>query len=154
MTPPNLTIRLLAVADLGAAIDLCAALPHAPHWPCATWCAMLDPVSAPPRIVLAAFVSEKLIGLTVASLTPPESELESIAVAVVFQRQGVARALFAALSARLRAAGVTSVLLEVRPSNASAQALYRTLGFTPAGRRPGYYVDPPEDALVLHCTLA
>ncbi|MDR3738620.1 MAG: GNAT family N-acetyltransferase [Terracidiphilus sp.] len=152
MTPPE--IRPLTVADLDAALALTAALPHAPHWPRATWQVMLVPGSLPPRVLLGAFVSSRLAGLAVASLTPPESELESIAVAASFQRQGLARALFAVLEPRLRAAGAASVFLEVRASNMPAQALYCILGFQPAGLRPGYYAEPAEDALVLRRPLA
>ncbi len=46
----------------------------------------------------------------------------------------------------LRLAGVTEVILEVRASNQPALGLYRRLGFVETGRRPGYYMDPPEPA--------
>lgn len=151
---PELTIRPLAAGELDAALALTAALTQAPHWPRATWAAMIDPGSAPQRIVLGAFVEDRLDGVAVVSLMPPESELESIAVAAERQRQGIARALFAALEPRLRGAGADSVLLEVRASNIPAQGLYRALGFEPVGRRTGYYADPPEDALVLRRGLA
>jgi ribosomal-protein-alanine N-acetyltransferase len=39
--------------------------------------------------------------------------------------------------------------LEVRASNDVAQALYRSFGFEVAGRRPRYYSDDGEDALVM-----
>ena len=39
--------------------------------------------------------------------------------------------------------------LEVRDSNEAAQALYRSFGFEVAGRRPRYYTDDGEDALVM-----
>ena len=39
--------------------------------------------------------------------------------------------------------------LEVRASNAAAIALYEKLGFRQVGRRPHYYLSPPEDALIL-----
>jgi ribosomal-protein-alanine N-acetyltransferase len=41
------------------------------------------------------------------------------------------------------------VFLEVRASNAVARRLYRSRGFQPVGRRPAYYRQPTEDALVL-----
>jgi ribosomal-protein-alanine N-acetyltransferase len=53
-------------------------------------------------------------------------------------------ALDAAIEAELR-----SVLLEVRPSNSSALALYERFGFRQTGRRAGYYQDDGEDALVM-----
>ena len=45
--------------------------------------------------------------------------------------------------------GVNSVYLEVRPSNIPAVKLYEKLGFKEIGRRPNYYTDSKEDALVM-----
>ena len=42
--------------------------------------------------------------------------------------------------------------LEVRPSNAAARTLYRSLGFRETGRRPRYYGD--EDALLMTLDLS
>ena len=39
--------------------------------------------------------------------------------------------------------------LEVRPSNAAAIALYTSFGFRDTGRRPGYYQDNGEDAIIM-----
>lgn len=45
--------------------------------------------------------------------------------------------------------GANSVYLEVRPSNIPAFELYEKLGFKEIGRRPNYYADSKEDALVM-----
>jgi len=42
--------------------------------------------------------------------------------------------------------------LEVRVGNDAAKALYRSFGFTVAGRRPRYYTDDGEDAYVMSTT--
>jgi len=153
MKPSGLRIRPMCTADVDSVQALAAALPHAPHWTRASWEALLH-ASAPRRVALAAEAAPGVIaGFVIASLMPPEAELESIAVAPENQRQGIARALLRALEVDLRAAGVTAILLEVRPSNAPARALYRALSFAEAGRRPGYYADPPEDALLLQREL-
>jgi ribosomal-protein-alanine N-acetyltransferase len=39
----------------------------------------------------------------------------------------------------------------VRPSNEAALRLYRSAGFEEVLRRPGYYREPAEDALVMAC---
>jgi ribosomal-protein-alanine N-acetyltransferase len=44
--------------------------------------------------------------------------------------------------------------LEVRPSNHAALAFYRAQGFAVTGRRPRYYADPVEDAVLLALNLA
>lgn len=154
MTPPGFDVRPLAAADLDAALALSAPLAHAPRWSRTVWAGVLDPHSHPRRIVLGVFSAAQLAGFAVAVLAPPEAELESIAVAAPFQRRGLARALLAALDAHLRAAAVDTLLLEVRVSNTPAQALYRSSGFVQIGRRPGYYADPVEDALILRRALA
>ena len=45
--------------------------------------------------------------------------------------------------------GAKEIWLEVRKSNMRAVRLYQRCGFTIAGARPGYYVDPREDALLM-----
>jgi [ribosomal protein S18]-alanine N-acetyltransferase len=48
---------------------------------------------------------------------------------------------------------VREVMLEVREGNHSAQGFYRFLGFREEGRRPGYYADPVEDAVLMRLSL-
>ena len=43
----------------------------------------------------------------------------------------------------------TCLTLEVRASNAPAISLYQKMGFVQVGRRPNYYHNPKEDALIL-----
>ncbi len=74
--------------------------------------------------------------------------LMDLAVAPGARREGVATAL---LERFVEAADKADhpVLLEVRPSNTEALALYRKWGFVSAGVRKRYYTDSGEDALVM-----
>jgi ribosomal-protein-alanine N-acetyltransferase len=45
--------------------------------------------------------------------------------------------------------GATRATLEVRESNEAARRLYASLGFEVVARRPRYYSQPVEDALIL-----
>jgi ribosomal-protein-alanine N-acetyltransferase len=45
--------------------------------------------------------------------------------------------------------GAQNAALEVRDSNAAAQAMYRRFGFQLVGRRPAYYKDNGEDAILM-----
>jgi ribosomal-protein-alanine N-acetyltransferase len=45
--------------------------------------------------------------------------------------------------------GLRLATLEVRANNLIAQKLYAEFGFTVAGRRPRYYRDNDEDALIM-----
>jgi ribosomal-protein-alanine N-acetyltransferase len=144
-------IRPMTVADLERVEEIARRLQDAPHWPSAAYFAALDAQAALRRIALVAEDAETgaISGFAVASVLPPEAELETLAVAAESQRHGVARQLFTALADELRRTQVTQVMLEVRASNRPALALYRALGFLENGRRPRYYIDPVEDALLL-----
>jgi len=97
--------------------------------------------------------SNKVLGFLIASLLPPQAELETIAVSAAAQRHGIGRRLFFAMDQELRAAGVGEVLLEVRASNRPALCFYRSLGWSETGHRPRYYADPEEDAVLMSLKL-
>ncbi len=73
-----------------------------------------------------------------------EHEILNLAVAASARRQGIARQL---LRRVLSIGG--SWFLEVRESNLSARNTYQSAGFQEAGRRPKYYYNPVENAVVL-----
>jgi ribosomal protein S18 acetylase RimI-like enzyme len=147
----NVQIRPMTAADLTRVVEIAASLPEAPHWPEAAYLDALNPESTPHRIALvAAGLRPKSVqGFTVASLLPPQAELESIAVAAGGQRRGLGRMLLEALVNNLRAAGGFEIGLEVRASNRPALAFYRCAGFGQIGLRRAYYVDPIEDAVLM-----
>lgn len=150
----ELRIRAMTTADIPAVVALARTLPTAPHWPPGTYVSAINPASLPQRIALIAEGDGgALAGFTIASVTGLEAELETIAVAGRFQRQGVARGLFERLAVLLGERDIQTVFLEVRASNESALDLYRALGFAESGRRKAYYADPMEDALVLRVQL-
>ncbi len=146
----------MAVSDLDRVLAIAENLSQAPHWPQSAYLSVFNPESMPRRIALVATgpQSDSILGFAVASLLPPQAELESIAVAPESQRLGLGQSLFQALAAELKAAGVGEFVLEVRASNQPALAFYQSLGFAKAGLRPGYYADPIEDAVLMTLPLA
>ena len=78
-----------------------------------------------------------------------ESDMMNVAVAPEYRRRGIAQALIQELIRRLSQQGNRSLMLEVRASNTPAITLYHKLGFAQVGRRPNYYRNPKEDALIL-----
>ena len=100
-------------------------------------------------LFLVAVVGEEVVGYLVAWMVEAEAEILNVAVAADLRRRGSARGLLADALQRLGRAGVTSVFLEVRPSNLAARHLYAAAGFREVGRRRGYYTMPREDALVM-----
>ncbi len=143
-------VRPMTAADLERVREIASSLKDAPQWGAGAYRAALDLEVAPRRIALVAeFPGSGILGFLMASLVPPEAELETIAVVVEGQRRGVARRLFAGMAAELKAAGVMAVHLEVRASNEAALGFYHAQGFMEAGRRPRYYAGPEEDAILL-----
>ena len=145
--------RRMTPADLDRVMEVAESLKEAPQWPRTAFERALDPVAQPRRIALVAEAVGAVAGFAVASLLPPEAELETIAVASKAQRQGLAQRLFAELAAELVAVRIADVFLEVRASNQPALGLYRGLGFAETGRRVRYYHDPVEDAVLMRLRL-
>jgi ribosomal-protein-alanine N-acetyltransferase len=144
-------IRRMQAWDLRRVMEIAESLPGAPQWRISAYLRALDPLNAPRRIALVAEEQETdaVAGFAVGSLLAPEAELETIAVAEEAQRRGVGAQLFRAMVEELRAEQVTEVMLEVRASNLPALGFYQAVGFVETGRRPRYYADPQEDAILL-----
>jgi ribosomal-protein-alanine N-acetyltransferase len=148
-------IREATPADIPALLRIEQRVAAAAHWtplqyqalfardllPCIT----LVAEAPPPAGAIHGFVIGRSQG--------PDWEIENLAVDARERRQGIGGRLVRELLARLRGAGVTEVLLEVRESNTAALRLYESVGFRHEGRRPQYYHDPDEDALLLRLRL-
>jgi ribosomal-protein-alanine N-acetyltransferase len=78
-----------------------------------------------------------------------ECTITNIAVRADMKRNGIARFLFCELYKIMESREVRFFYLEVRASNAPAQALYAKLGFSQIGLRKAYYNNPVEDAVVM-----
>jgi ribosomal-protein-alanine N-acetyltransferase len=80
-----------------------------------------------------------------------EGHITNVAVRPDCRRLGIGRQLVEAVLADGHQKGIYNFTLEVRVSNEAARALYRELGFEPAGVRKRYYSDG-EDALIMWLT--
>lgn len=90
-----------------------------------------------------------LAGVVVAWLLVDEVHIATIATHPDFRRQGIAQALLAHVLKLGAEEGAISSFLEVRESNSAAQALYRKFGYEETGRRPRYYKDNGENAILM-----
>jgi ribosomal-protein-alanine N-acetyltransferase len=156
MKSPGFFIRPMRATDVEAVREFAGLLPNAPHWPLSVYLAALDPWATPRRIALVAANRAKdlPIGFAIASIIHDGAELETVAVRLDRQRQGVGRALIDEILGNLRKESIRDVSLEVRESNLAAAGLYLRAGFKERGRRGSYYTEPVEDAVVMGVTLA
>lgn len=90
-----------------------------------------------------------VLGYVGAQTVLGETDMMNLAVIPQVRRQGIAEGLILNLVEELKKQGSHCLSLEVRASNAPARALYEKLGFAQVGRRPNYYRNPKEDALIL-----
>ena len=81
------------------------------------------------------------------------ADMMNIAVAPAYRRKGIGRLLITALIDHLLQKKIHFLLLEVRISNISAISPYKSMVFEQVGRRPRYYHNPREDALILRKEL-
>lgn len=98
----------------------------------------------------------RLAGYYLLMYAVDEAHLLDVAVAADRQRQGLGRHLLDRIGARAREQGMSSVLLEVRPSNERALDVYRRYGYREIGRRKAYYPahgGQREDAIVMRIDL-
>ena len=98
---------------------------------------------------LVAVDSNRVAGYVGSQSVMGEADMMNIAVDAQYRRQGIGETLINKLIIALKEREVYSLTLEVRASNDAAIGMYQKLGFEQVGRRPGYYVKPKEDALIL-----
>ena len=90
-----------------------------------------------------------LAGYVGVHLVVDEGYIDNVAVFPAWRRRGVATRLLGRLCAHARREKLQFLTLEVREGNLPAIAFYQKLGFAQVGRRPRFYDDPQEDALLL-----
>jgi len=91
----------------------------------------------------------RVIGYIGISCILDEGYIANIAVYPNARKKGVGTALLERVFSLARDEGLSFVSLEVRVSNTTAISLYEKLGFKQEGRRPNFYREPDEDALIL-----
>lgn len=102
---------------------------------------------------LVAEDNGKIAGYVGSQSVLDAADMMNIAVSPDYRRQGIGQALINGLITHLQENNVIALLLEVRVSNIPAITLYEKMGFIQVGRRPKYYHNPREDALILRKEL-
>ena len=101
------------------------------------------------RVYLTARIGGAVVGYGGLMLVVDDGHITTLAVDPRWHRHKLGTRLLLALARAGIEEGARNLTLEVRASNAPAQALYRAFGFAPAGVRKGYYVETNEDAIVM-----
>ena len=92
----------------------------------------------------------ELLGTISLTRVGEDGEIGNVAVLPEYRGKGIAGALLkTALEYGERGQGILSYTLEVRAGNAAAVHLYEKHGFRTQGRRPRFYTEPCEDALIM-----
>ena len=98
---------------------------------------------------LLALEDEVIIGYAGTWIIEDEAQITNVAIAPRYRGQGIGTRMMAEIIQAAKQRGAVRMTLEVRPSNTAALALYTAFGFKSAGRRPHYYQDNGEDAIIM-----
>jgi ribosomal-protein-alanine N-acetyltransferase len=146
--------------DLNDVLATAASSPEAPQWPRSAYVPYLTAEGADTSLLRIGLIaadpdsaSHDLPGFACATFLRDgldnDCQLDSMAVHPSHRRRGAGTALLREIFRWAHSNGAHRITLEVRASNTGAITLYRSFGLRPEGRRPRYYADPEEDALLL-----
>ncbi len=148
----KVSVRDATAIDLPGMMALEKHAATAAHWSAQQYEALFRG-SNPERVALIIEDESGLDGFVVARVVDREWEIENIAIAGPARRRGLGTRLLGELLDLARARGAEAVFLEVRESNRAARSLYEKWAFVEDGRRPRYYKDPEEDAILYRLSI-
>lgn len=138
-------IRWLEVHDIDVVLQIQTQCRDASPWSRNDYEALV-------RDAAPCFVAEidgRIAGFLAARKLTDELEILNLAVTLAHRRQGMATQLLREAMQWAAENGISKVCLEARASNVAARNFYTSRGFLATGKRPNYYRDPAEDALLL-----
>jgi ribosomal-protein-alanine acetyltransferase len=139
-------VRRLQATDVPTIRQILAQSPEAAAWSTKSF----EPLDTNNPLALAIERTKTILGFLVARILPPdEAEILNLAVAATHRRTGAATQLLQAATTELTQQSIHRVHLEVRESNHAAISFYKKHAFVLSGRRPNYYRDPIEAAVLL-----
>jgi len=143
-------IRLMRPGDAPSLREILRWSPETVDW-------LPDTLAAPTNeaheFLLVSEALGEITGFLMARQAADEAEILNLAVHPANRRTGVATALLNAALENFRVLNATRLFLEVRESNAPAIAFYQKHAFRQVGRRPNYYRQPDEAALLFERKL-
>ena len=112
-----------------------------------------DTYNQPQAFIVTAELDGKVAGYCIVYFVLDEGEIARIAVDNCFRRQGVGRKLLEQVERTCKEKGIIRLMLDVRESNESARAFYKSLGFEEDGVRKNFYEMPKENAVLMSKVL-
>ena len=100
-----------------------------------------------------AICDKKIVGYGGVYLILDEGQISNIATLSAFRGNGIGRAILEKIIELCKDEGCERITLELRESNSVARALYESCGFIEVGKRPGFYSNPSEGAILMDKTL-
>ena len=135
----------MVASDADAVVEIQMASPEIAQWTAHDYVTF-------PAAGMTAWVAEVegvIAGFLVARRIAGELEILNLAVRPDARRRGIGHALIQFAFAWGKQLEAKKAYLEVRASNLVALEFYKSHQFQETGRRPLYYSNPVEDALVL-----
>lgn len=148
----HLQLRPMSVNDLARVAELeSAAYEGAAHTP---WSEKLfyEDLTQPGRTWWVAHDMGMIVGFAGGMMAGDDLEVTDVVVDARRRREGIASRLLARVTYDGQMLGAVTTSLEVDDANAAGRALYESVGYSAAGRRPGYY-GSGHDALILTANL-
>lgn len=144
------TIRMMCLADIQAVLDI-DRLSFSLPWSERAYRLELTENPAAHLFVAAKkkYTNEYILGYIGYWFIVDEAHISTLAVHPSERRTGIGEGLLIHAMEDAESIGAEVVTLEVRSSNQPAITLYQKFGFEIVGRRPGYYKDNGEDAILM-----
>ncbi len=139
------SIRRFEARDAGVVGEILASSPQAAAWTVKS----LEQLNKRGELGWVIENDGKVAGFLVVRSVVAEAEILNLCVAAEKRRSGLAEALLAEAITELRRTRVDRLFLEVRESNTPAISFYKKHNFRETGRRPGYYREPDEAAVLM-----
>jgi len=98
---------------------------------------------------LGCIEDSEIIGYAGVQIVLDEGFIDNVAVHPEKRNRGIAKLLVDKLCEESKLRGASSLMLEVRPSNAPAIKVYEGAGFERVGFRPVFYDKPKEGAILM-----
>ncbi len=143
----TVTIRKMLLEDLPTVVQI-DRMSFSLPWPEQTY--RYEITANPSARCLVAETDEKKIAAMIVSwIVVDELHIATFATHCNYRRKGIGSLLLTEALNDGRRLGMRRAFLEVRAGNEAAQAMYRKFGFAVTGRRPKYYRDNDEDAILM-----